>query len=214
MPLLVSPRQVSQANHRTEVRLLLHLRAILNQGTADIHNSLPMVRYSVSEDEICYSRIITGGYPQPTGEPGFHAPPPQPGYNTQYAPQYGASYGAPPPPPHGQSPYPSPYPGYGAPPPQPQHAHSNSHSSSHSRSDSPAPHIMQHGYGVPPPIAGPISTVPVQFTFAQKNGYDASGSVKSAGKTVYKLKDEADKHTFTAYLKSRVSIETGTSVAH
>lgn len=140
---------------------------------------------------------VAGGYPQQHGEPGFHAPPPG-GYNAQYAPQYAPNYGAPAP----QHGYPNQYPGangYGAPPPQGQHP------------GSPSPYAPQgqHGYGAPPPpqTPAPVSAVPVRLTFVQKDGYDRSGSIKdAAGKVVYKLKDEADKHAWTAYLTSRVNI--------
>ncbi|TCD66949.1 hypothetical protein EIP91_000727 [Steccherinum ochraceum] len=176
------------------------------------------------------------GFPQPPSEPGFHVPSQSHGgYNAQYTPSYGPSYGSQAPPPHNPQ-----YPGatgYGAPPAQ---SHSRSHSpvpspqsqygygaapphSSYGQPhhdqhrSSPVPPPSQHGYGSPAPRpAGP--TPPARFYYNQKDGFDCSGSIKDAsGKTVFKLKDEADKHSFfTAYTKSRplaISRADGTKIA-
>ncbi|KAH8106079.1 hypothetical protein BXZ70DRAFT_904134 [Cristinia sonorae] len=188
---------------------------------------------------------FNGGFPGQFpygGEPGFHAPPPQHDYHTQYAPSYGPGFVAPPahqhePSGYGVPQYPQPgqhelgtstpsYPlghsGHDA-PLHPQHVdpassyggtHHQNHRGvpgygippPHNGHGAPTPPADQHGNGTgfgssaPPPQAGP----PAQYTFVQKDGFDRSGSIKdAAGKTLYKLKDASDKHTWTAYLKTR-----------
>ncbi|THH33648.1 hypothetical protein EUX98_g523 [Antrodiella citrinella] len=183
-----------------------------------------------------------GFYPPPSGEPVFLAPQ-HVDYNTQYPPQYRVGYGAAPPSQQMYSSHetPPPQPNYSShmPPPfQPNYASYNTPpsqtgypsysgaeygtSGSHeSRSRSPfqyppqaSPHPHQAHATPPTPQSAEL---PMKFTFAQKDGFDDSGSIKDAsGKTVYKLKDEADKHSWTASFKSRpllISRADGTKVA-
>ena len=153
-----------------------------------------------------------GGYPPAQPQPGYGAPAapgsytpnygaggynqgyqpsrsPQPGHAPPYGQQpggYGAPYGgqAPPPQGYGAPPPAQGYgaPGYGAPGPQP-------------------------GYGAPAPQGpAPGSDRPVKFQFRQDKGFDSSGKIiDEQGKAAYILKDESDGHSWTKYLKTRVS---------
>ncbi|KAI0080649.1 hypothetical protein K474DRAFT_1672424 [Panus rudis PR-1116 ss-1] len=172
-----------------------------------------------------------GGYQQPgysspspsyAGGPGGYIPTYTPTYNAGspgYAPQGSPALGHKGPSPAPSQEYAGTPPGipvYGAPPAYgtPSAGYPGQYLPAQPGYGAPGP---QSGYGHAPSAApAPISTTPVRFQFAQKKGFDRSGKIIDENKNVvYVLKDEADEHSWTKYLKSRplmISRADGTKV--